>query len=124
MSQITSCYIFLDITIFPHQILKISFLCGDNYSFEFKPSWLADSIKASSLLYDYLRRFEPTRRGKLVTDARDQQPFEPVEWGLRVVLSGHFCASLYVGQARRKQAGIELQEYLLEAQIKTNKIKL
>ena len=41
-------------------------------------------VKASSLFYDYLRRFEPTQGRKLVTDARDQQPFEAGEWGLRV----------------------------------------
>ena len=58
---------------------------------------------------------------RLVADARNQQPFEPREWGLRVVLSGHFCASLHVGHARRKQASIELQIYLSEDQIKTNK---
>ena len=29
--------------------------------------------------------------------------------------------ALYVGHARQKQAGIKLQEYLPEAQIKTNK---
>ena len=56
----------------------------------------------------------PTQGGRLVADAHDQQPFEP-GWGLRVVLSGHFCASLHVGHARRKQAGIKLQEYLPEA---------
>ena len=61
----------------------------------------------------------PTLGGRLVADACDQQPFEPRKWGLRVVLSGHICVSLHEGQARRKQAGIELQEYLLEAQIKT-----
>ena len=58
---------------------------------------------------------------KLVADARNQQPFELGEWGLRVVFSGHFYASLHVGHARRKQAGIILKEYLLEAKIKTNK---
>ena len=42
----------------------------------------------------------PTREGKLVADAHYQQTFEPGEWGLRVVLSGHFCASLNVGHAR------------------------
>ena len=62
-----------------------------------------------------------TREGRLVADAQDQQPFEPGEWGLRVVLSEHFCASLHVGHARKKQAGIKVQEYLPKAQIKTNK---
>ena len=62
----------------------------------------------------------PPWGGRLVTDALYQQPFELGEWGLRVVLSGHFCVSLHEGQARRKQAGIKLQEYLPEAQIKKN----
>ena len=65
----------------------------------------------------------PTQGGRLVADARDQQPFKPGELGLRVVLSGHFCASLHVGHARRKQAGIKLQGYLPEAKIKTNKTR-
>ena len=65
----------------------------------------------------------PTQGGRQVADARNQQPFEPKEWGLRVVLSGHFCASLHVGHARRKQACIKLQEYLPEAQIKTKSQK-
>ena len=37
-----------------------------------------------------------------------------------MTLSGHLCVSLHVGHARRKQAGIKLQEYLPKAQIKTN----
>ena len=60
-----------------------------------------------------------TPGGRLVADACDQQPFEPRELGLRVVLSGHFCVSLHMSHARRKQASIKLLEYLLEAQIKT-----
>ena len=43
----------------------------------------------------------PTWGGRLFADARDQQLFEPGEWGLRVVFSGHFCASLHVEHARR-----------------------
>ena len=31
----------------------------------------------------------PTRGGRLVAGAHDQQPFDPGEWGMRVVLSGH-----------------------------------
>ena len=48
--------------------------------------------------------------------------FEPGEWGLRVVLLGHFCTSPHVGHVRRKQACIKLQEYLPESQIKTDKL--
>ena len=64
----------------------------------------------------------PTQGGRLFADARDQQPFEPGEWGLKVVFSGHFCTSHHVGHARRKQAGIKIQECLPVAQIKTNKV--
>ena len=48
---------------------------------------LAKCIKALSVLYRNLRRFKLTRGGKLIAD-------QPAEWGLRVVLSGHFYASL------------------------------
>ena len=54
-------------------------------------------------------------------DARPRNLLGPGNRGLSVVLSGHFCASPHVGHARRKQAGIKLQEYLPEVQIKTNK---
>jgi len=60
----------------------------------------------------------PTRGGRLIADACDQQPIMHVEWGLRVVLSRHFWTSLHVGHARRKQASINVQEYLPEAQNK------
>ena len=63
----------------------------------------------------------PTRGGKLVADARNQQPFEPGEWGPRVVLSGHFCASLHVGHARRIRPVFNYRITDLEAQIKTKK---
>ena len=78
---------------------------------------MAKLAEALSMFYNYLHEFESTQRGKLVADAHDQQPFEPEEWGLKVILSGHFCVSLHVGHARRKQAGIKLQEYLPEAHI-------
>ena len=39
-----------------------------------------------------------------------------------IMLSGHFCKSLHVRHARRKQASIKVQEYLPEAQIKTKTI--
>ena len=41
--------------------------------------------------------------------------------GLRVVLTRHFCTSPNVRHARRKQADIELHEYLPKAHIKRNK---
>ena len=62
----------------------------------------------------------PTRGGKLVADARDQQPFETGEWGLRVVLLRHFCASPHVGHARRVRPIFNYRITDLEAQIKTN----
>ena len=74
-----------------------------------------------SLFYRYLCEFESTGERKLVTDARYQQPFEPGDWGLRVVLSGHFCASLHVGHARRIRPVFDYRITDLEAQIKTNK---
>ena len=46
----------------------------------------------------------PSWEGRLVANAQDQQPFEPGEWGLRVVLSGHFCASLHIGHARKTKS--------------------
>jgi len=40
---------------------------------------------------------------------------------VRVVLSGHFCASLHVGHARRIRPVFDHRITDLEAQIKTNK---
>ena len=57
----------------------------------------------------------------LVADACNQQPFEPGEWGLRVVLSRHFCGSLHVGHARRIRPIFNYRITDLEAHIKTNK---
>ena len=51
-----------------------------NYSF-FEPTWLAELVKAPSLLYDYLCRFDYIQGVMLVVDAHNQQPFEPREWG-------------------------------------------
>ena len=61
----------------------------------------------------------PTFGGRLVADALDQQPFEPWEWVLRVVLSGHFCVSLHLGHARRIRLVFDYRITDLEAQIKT-----
>ena len=65
----------------------------------------------------------PTLGGRLVADACDQQPFEPGEWGLRVVLSGHFCASLHVGHARSIRPVFDYRITDVEAQIKTKQNK-
>ena len=46
--------------------------------------WLAELVKAPSLLYGNLCWFEPTLASQLVADLRDQQHFEPGEWGLIV----------------------------------------
>ena len=75
------------------------------------------SCQMTLLLYGVFCRFKSHPGGRLVADARNQQPFEPGKWGLRVVLSGHFCISPIVEHARRKQASIRLQEYLPELQI-------
>ena len=48
--------------------------------------------------------------GRLVADARDQQPFEPGEWGLRVV-----------GHARSIRPVFDYRITDVEAEIKTNK---
>ena len=65
----------------------------------------------------------PTRGGRLVTDARNQQPFEPGGWGLRVVLGRHFCASPHVGHARRIRLVFNYRITDLEVQIKTKHIQ-
>ena len=46
------------------------------------------------------------------------EPFEPRVLGFRVVISGHLCAILHAGHARRS---IKLQEYFWEHRSKTNK---
>jgi len=63
-------------------------------------------VKAPSLSYGNLRGFKPTRGRKLIANACNLKPFEPGEWGLRVVLSGHFCASFLVGHARRSRPAL------------------
>ena len=75
---------------------------------------LAQSVKASSFVCSSLTRGE-----RLVADAWDHQPFEPGEWGLRVVRSGHFCASLQVGHAKRRGPVLNYRLTSLEAQTKT-----
>ena len=56
----------------------------DRLTGKIKPAWLTELVKAPSLLYESLSQFEPTWGGNLVADVRNQQPFEPREWGLRV----------------------------------------
>ena len=41
-----------------------------------------------------------------------------------VTLSRHFCVSPHVGHARRRQAGIKVQEYLPEAGSKQTSLKV
>ena len=79
------------------------------------------SCQMTLLLYGVFCRFKSHPGGRLVADARNQQPFEPGKWGLRVVLSGHFCTSLHVGHARRIRPVFNYRITDLEAQIKTNK---
>ena len=65
-----------------------------------KPPWLAECVKVPFLLCRNLCGFKPARDRTLIADARNQKPFEPGEWGLRVGLSWHFCAIIHVGHAR------------------------
>ena len=48
-------------------------------------------------------------------------PLSPGNGDLRVVLSGHFCASLHVGHVRSIRPGFNYRITGVEAQIKTNK---
>ena len=48
-------------------------------------------------------------------------PLSPGNGDLRVVLSGHFCASLHVGHARSIRPVFDYRITGVEAQIKTNK---
>ena len=48
-------------------------------------------------------------------------PLSPGNGDLRVVLSGHFCASLHVGHARSIKPVFGYRITGVEAQIKTNK---
>ena len=50
-------------------------------------------------------------------------PLSPGYRGLRVVFSGHFCASLHVGHARSIRLVFDYRIYDVEAEIKTNKNK-
>ena len=85
---------------------------------------LSEASQAGSIVKACLVGSSPTRGGRLVADARDQQPFEPWEWGLRVVHPGHFCASFHVGHARRIRPVFNYRNTDLEDQIKTNKKKV
>ena len=51
-------------------------------------------------------------------------PLSPGNGDLRVVLSGHFCASLHVGHARSIRPVFDYRITGVEAQIKTKKTKL
>jgi len=48
-------------------------------------------------------------------------PLSPGNGDWRVVLSGHFCASLHVGHARSIRPEFDYRITDVEAQIKTNK---
>ena len=51
-------------------------------------------------------------------------PLSPGNGDLRAVLSGHLCASLHVGHARRIRPVFDYRITDLEAHIKTNKNKI
>ena len=50
-------------------------------------------------------------------------PLSPGNGDLRVILSGHFCASLHVGHTRSIRPVFDYRITGVEAQIKTNKLK-
>ena len=53
----------------------------------------------------------PTRGGRLVADARDQQPFEPGEWGLESCSLRAFLREPPCRTCKKHPAGIWLQDY-------------
>ena len=67
--------------------------------------------EASILLFWRLAGLSPTQVGRLVADARDQQPFEPGEWGLESCSLRAFLQKPPCGTCKKDQACIELQDY-------------
>ena len=77
------------------------------------PPLLAKLVKALSLLYRNLQRFEPTWGGKLMADVQNQQLFEPGKWGQTVRNDNAVRAPLHnplCGTCKKEQAGIKLQD--------------
>ena len=62
--------------------------------------------KASILLFQRLAGSSPTRGGRLVADARDQQPFESGEWGLESCSLRAFLREPPCRTCKKHQAGI------------------
>jgi len=62
--------------------------------------------RASILLFRGLAGSSPTREGRLVADARDQQPFEPGEWGLESCSLSAFLREPPCRACKKHQAGI------------------
>ena len=62
--------------------------------------------KASILLFRRLADSSPTQGGRLVADARDQQPLEPGEWGLESCSLSAFLREPPCGTSKKNQAGI------------------
>ena len=60
------------------------FVCIEEENYEPKPRRLAHWLRCRHCFMASFAGSSPTQGGKLVADARDQQPFEPREWGLRV----------------------------------------
>ena len=67
--------------------------------------------KASIFLFWRLAGSSLTRGGKLVADARDQQLFEPGEWGLESCSLRAFLREPPYRTCKKDQAGIQLQDY-------------
>ena len=62
--------------------------------------------KALILLFRRLAGSNPTWGGRLVADARDQQPFEPGEWGLESCSLRAFLREPPCRTCKKHQAGI------------------
>ena len=72
-----------------------------------KKAFLGGSIgKALILLFRRLAASSPTRGGRLIADARDQQPFEPGEWGLESCSLRSFLREPPCRTCKKHQASI------------------
>ena len=70
-------------------------------------AFLGGSIgKAPILLFRRLAGSSPTQGGRLVAVTRDQQPFEPGEWGLESCSLRAFLREPPCGTCKKHQAGI------------------
>ena len=75
--------------------------------------------KALKVLFRHLAGSSPTWGGRLVADARDQQPFEPGEWGLENGSLRAFLREPPCRTCKKHPASIGYRITGVEAQIKT-----